>query len=96
MVDFVDLRCRNRIGLGETFLFVNYFLFDHLPFYNKFRAPSMALVLPQLGFPLLAALGLQQFADSLEKKEIQLKKFKEVLYIFRGTYFIKCPHFIDE
>jgi hypothetical protein len=72
------------LAWGRHFSFVNYFLFDHFPLYNKFRSPSMALVMPQLGFPLLAALGLEQFIDSFEKKEIQFKKFKEVLYISGG------------
>jgi len=45
---------------GNNFKAFNYFLFDHLPFYNKFRAPSMSLVIPQLTFPLLAGLALQK------------------------------------
>ncbi len=69
---------------GRHFAVVNYFLFDYLPLYSKFRAPSMALVMPQLGFALLAVLGLQEFIDSTEKKENQFKKFKEVLYISGG------------
>ncbi len=57
------------LAWGRHFAFVNYFLFDYLPFYSKFRAPSMALVMPQLGFALLAVLGLQEFIDSTEKKD---------------------------
>jgi hypothetical protein len=37
------------VAWGRHFSFVNYFLFDHLPFYSKFRAPSMALIMPQFG-----------------------------------------------
>ena len=47
------------LAWGNNFPAVNYFLFDHLPLYNKFRAPTMSLVIPQLTFPLLAALALQ-------------------------------------
>ncbi|MDR0792886.1 MAG: hypothetical protein LBE82_06225, partial [Chitinophagaceae bacterium] len=36
------------LAWGKNFQAINYFLFDHLPFYNKFRAPSMAMVIPQL------------------------------------------------
>jgi hypothetical protein len=68
------------LAWGRHLAFVNYFLFDHLPFYNKFRAPSMSLVMPQLGFALLAVLGLQEFTDSIEKKDIQPGKFRNVLY----------------
>jgi Bacterial membrane protein YfhO len=72
------------LAWGRHFSSVNYFLFDHFPLYNKFRSPSMALVMPQLGFALLAGLGLQEFIESVERKEIQFKKFKEVLYISGG------------
>jgi len=48
------------LSWGKNFSAVNYFLFDHFPYYNKFRAPAMALVMPQLAFPLLAALGLNE------------------------------------
>jgi hypothetical protein len=47
------------LAWGSHFPAVNYFLFDHLPLYNKFRAPTMSLVIPQLTFPLLGALALQ-------------------------------------
>jgi len=69
---------------GRHFAFINYFLFDNLPLYSKFRAPAMALVMPQLGFALLAALGLQEFTDSVDRKELDFKKFKKVLYISGG------------
>ncbi|MFM2386563.1 MAG: hypothetical protein RL660_1320 [Bacteroidota bacterium] len=53
---------------------LNFFLFDHLPGYNKFRTPSMALSLPQIFFPLLAALGLQKIFDSEEDANTLIKK----------------------
>ena len=66
------------LAWGRHLPFINYFLFDHLPLYSKFRAPSMALVMPQIGFALLAALGLQEFISSKENKEISVKNFKTV------------------
>jgi Bacterial membrane protein YfhO len=69
---------------GRHFALVNYFLFDNLPFYNKFRAPSMSLIMPQLGFALLASLGLQEFINSVERKDLDFSKFKKVLYISGG------------
>jgi hypothetical protein len=76
------------LAWGRHLAFVNYFLFDHLPFYSKFRAPSMALVMPQLGFALLAVLGLQEFIDSTENKELLSKKFKNTLYISGGLVLV--------
>lgn len=48
------------LAWGSHLSAVNYFLFDHLPIYNKFRAPSMAMVIPQLTFAVLAGLALNE------------------------------------
>jgi hypothetical protein len=73
---------------GRHFAFINYFLFDNLPLYSKFRAPSMALVMPQLGFALLAVLGLQEFLDTVERKELVFSQFKKVLYASGALIFV--------
>ncbi len=64
------------LAWGKNFSSLNYFLFDYLPFYNKFRAPSMSLIIPQLTFPLLAVLSLEQFFSSSESKVSIWKPFK--------------------
>ncbi len=71
------------LAWGKNFEAVNYFLFDHLPFYKKFRAPSMALVIPQLSVPLLAVIFLNEFVKT-EKEKLQ-KLFKKCLYITGAT-----------
>jgi hypothetical protein len=43
---------------GRNFEEVNYFLFDHLPGYNKFRAVTMAIFIAQFSMAALAALAL--------------------------------------
>ncbi len=48
---------------GKYFSSFNYFLFDHLPLLNKFRNPSMMLVIPELLFPVIAIWGIQQIMD---------------------------------
>lgn len=64
------------LAWGRHFESLNYFLFDHLPFYNKFRAPSMAMVIPQLTFPLMAVFGLNEiFGNRIDKNEFR-KKFR--------------------
>lgn len=40
---------------------INDFFFHHLPMYNKFRTPSMALVMPQLIFALFGAMALDKY-----------------------------------
>lgn len=69
------------LAWGKSFSAVNYFLFDYLPFYNKFRAPSMAMVIPQLTIPLLATLGLNQLLESGWEPKIFWKKFKQASII---------------
>ncbi|MEI6947708.1 YfhO family protein [Paraflavisolibacter sp. H34] len=72
------------LSWGKNFAAFNYFLFDYLPLYNKFRAPSMALVIPQFTFAVTAALALQQVLFGGEKREALWKQFKVSLYITGG------------
>ncbi len=67
------------LAWGRNFAAFNYFLFDYLPFYNKFRAPAMSLVLPQLALALLGCLGLQQLVSEKTGTEESWKKFRTVL-----------------
>ncbi len=46
------------ISFGRTFPPVYDLMFNYFPFFDKFRVPSMILVLVQLSFPILAGLGL--------------------------------------
>ncbi|MBK8521161.1 MAG: YfhO family protein [Chitinophagaceae bacterium] len=71
------------LSWGKNFEAVNYFLFDHLPFYKKFRAPSMALVIPQLSVALLAVIFLNEFVKT-EKEKLWLL-FKKCLIVAGAT-----------
>lgn len=51
------------LAWGSHFMVVNEFLFHYLPMYNKFRAPSQSLVIPQLLIPVLGMLGVQALLD---------------------------------
>jgi hypothetical protein len=60
---------------GKYFDGFNTFLYHSLPLYNKFRAPSMILVIPQLLLPLMAVLTLDRLATA-DRAEVwpRLKK----------------------
>src|SRR6478735_4767585 len=64
---------------GKHFEIFNYFLFDYLPLYNKFRAPSMALVIPQLGIPLLATLGLNAMLHDKEDTVLFTQRIRKAI-----------------
>nr|HPI00305.1 hypothetical protein [Chitinophagaceae bacterium] len=57
----------------------NTFLFNNLPLYDKFRAHSMALIIPQLLMSLMAILGLNELIRVHKTGEIK-KYIKPVLY----------------
>ena len=61
---------------GSYFDALNGFLYNSLPLYNKFRAPSMILVVAQMLLPMLAVLGLNKIADTTDKKAL-LPEFKK-------------------
>jgi hypothetical protein len=56
------------------------FLFDYLPYYNKFRAPSSMLVIAALAMPWLAVLGAQALLNEETENKIRL----EALYYAAG------------
>jgi hypothetical protein len=51
------------LSLGKNCASINNFLFYHLPMYNKFRTPSMALVIPGLTFPMIGFWGLKRIVE---------------------------------
>jgi hypothetical protein len=79
------------LSWGENFPAFNYFMFDYFPFYNKFRVPTMILVVPQLLFPIIAALTINKL---MENEDVDAwKKFKSAsiataaLFVMVGFYY---------
>lgn len=72
------------LSWGKNFEAFNYFLFDHLPLYNKFRTPSMALSITGILFPLLGFWGLHEFLSDKYTKEQRVAMLKKALYITGG------------
>jgi len=61
---------------GKHFAGFNYFLFDHMPLYNKFRAPSMSLLIPQFLWSFAAILALQHLISHVNDPDTW-KKLKK-------------------
>ncbi|MEO7443847.1 MAG: YfhO family protein [Ferruginibacter sp.] len=59
---------------GSHFPGFNNFLFDYMPFYNKFRVPTMTLVIPQVLFAIMTALTLDKLVSNSD--EDTWKKFR--------------------
>ena len=64
------------LSWGRNLPSLNNWLFDHLPLYNKFRTPSMSLVMTTTAMAMLGMLAL----CALLKKEVELKH----IYIATG------------
>ena len=76
------------ISFGRTFPPFYDLMFNYFPFFDKFRVPSMILVLVQLSFPILAGLGLVKIISLREHPDEKLSK------IIRNTFFVLGSVFI--
>ncbi|MBZ0245817.1 MAG: YfhO family protein [Cyclobacteriaceae bacterium] len=58
---------------GSNFEGFNYFVFDYLPGYNKFRSVTFAIIILLFSMPLLGMLGLEKFFEEGVNKETKKK-----------------------
>lgn len=71
---------------GKNFPTFNVFLFEHLPLYNKFRAPSFAQVIPQLTMGIMAALTLHLLLFTTGGKDLLKEKWKLIVFTLAGVF----------
>lgn len=69
------------LSWGSNLMWFNEFLFKYLPLYNKFRAPSMALVIANV---TMVTLGILAIKEIIENKSLDKKKLLKQLYISGG------------
>lgn len=74
------------LSYGKYFSGFNYWMLDHLPVYNKFRAPSMISVIQIFLINLTAALGLIEVFKEENRDKLKLPFKKSLIAI--GTLFI--------
>ena len=63
------------LSAGSYFEAFNVFMFDHLPLYNKFRAPSVIMIIPTLLLGMMALYGMAAISVETDFKTI-VKKYK--------------------
>ncbi len=66
------------LAMGKSLPSINNFLFEHLPLYNKFRTPEMAMVIPQFLFPMLGVMGVQKIIDGTYTDGAKKFKFASI------------------
>ena len=77
------------VSFGKNFPVIFDLLFRYLPFFNKFRVPSMILVLVQMSFPVLAGLGLMKIISLRYEKDIKLENLiRNAAFVFTGIFVI--------
>ncbi len=77
------------VSFGKNFSIIFDLLFKYLPFFNKFRVPSMILVLDQMSFPILAGLGLMKIISLRKEKDVKLESLiKNAAYVFTGIFIL--------
>ncbi len=72
------------LSWGGNIMGLTSFLLDYLPFYNKFRAPSMTLVIAQFTMPLLGFIVLNDIITGKVEKKIWLNGMKWAIIITGG------------
>jgi hypothetical protein len=75
------------ISWGKFFPSFNYLLYDILPLYNKFRAPSTSIVILQMLWPFAAILALQHIITRRDDPETW-KKLKYAGLAAGGVFLI--------
>ncbi|NWF51033.1 MAG: YfhO family protein [Ignavibacteriaceae bacterium] len=75
------------ISFGKNFPILFDLLFYYLPGFDKFRVPSMMLVIVQMSIPVLAGLGLMRIIEIRKEKNHKLEKIlKNTAYVFTGMF----------
>lgn len=76
------------LSWGRHFSFVSEFMFNYFPMFNKFRTPSMVLIMLSITFPLLGALAIQKLTDGKNTKQEIFKALKNSLIVTLGITFV--------
>ena len=74
------------LAWGCNLAVVNEFLFEYMPLYNKFRAPSQALVITTLTMSALALLAVKRIIEIVSSNDKKEREFaKNAIYVSFGV-----------
>ncbi len=77
------------ISFGRTLPVLYDLMFYYFPFFDKFRVPSMILVLVQLSFPILAGLGIVKIISIRNEKNKKLESLiRNTMFVFGGLFIL--------
>ena len=77
------------ISFGKNFSLLFDLMFYYFPYFDKFRVPSMMLVLVQLSLPVLAGYGIMKIISLRENSDIKVISIvKYSAYTFTGIFII--------
>jgi hypothetical protein len=77
------------ISFGKNLSFLFDLMYYYFPYFDKFRVPSMILVLVQMSFPVLAGYGIMKIIslrEQSDKRAISILKYSA--YTFAGVFFL--------
>lgn len=86
------------LSWGGNIMWLTNFLLDYLPLYNKFRAPSMILVIAQVAMPLLGIIALNDILRGAVDNKVWIRGLKWSVLIVGGILlpFIIIPGIFDD
>ncbi|MFA5834009.1 MAG: YfhO family protein [Bacteroidota bacterium] len=76
------------ISFGKEFSLFYDLMFNYFPMFNKFRIPSMILILVQIMIPILSAYGFMSLIGDGDEKNLQRKKIFEYILVGIGVLLI--------
>lgn len=72
------------LSWGQHFIFFYSIFYDYLPLFDKFRVPSMILIILQLTLPLLGFYTVNQLLNNHYEKKTVIRSLKISLFITGG------------
>jgi len=76
------------ISFGKTFSVFYDLMFYYFPFFDKFRVPSMILVLVQLSVPILTGLGIVKILSLKREPNLKVEKIIRNTALVFGVLFV--------